>query len=143
MHLEQFASRGLKAQATIDSLSATPGSSGGSDPALPAADPAGSGGQSELAPLPELEEIPCVRNFDVVCRLKKSSKYYHQGLVDPTNPKSAPRFFRLGHFTPSTHGFALCRDGYFLHFNSNSYRIEDCEIYLRDTTNPKNFVRMV
>jgi hypothetical protein len=99
---------------------------------------------NELIPLPELEETPTVRNFDMVSRLKKSSKYYHQGLTDPTNAKSKPRFFRLEYFTPlSRLGLALSRDAYILHFNGNAYRIEDCEIFLCDPKNTKNFIRIL
>lgn len=104
--------------------------------------------ESEVLPvpmrMPEMEQIPSVRNPEVWVRLKKSSKYYHQGLTDPTNSKSAPRFFKLGYFTPlRTVGTKLCRDAYVLHFNGNAYRIEDCEIFLRDPANAKNFVRLV
>lgn len=98
---------------------------------------------NELTSLPELEEIPSVRNFDVVARLKKTSKYYHQGLTDPTDVKSKPRFFRLEYFMPSGFGLALSRDAYILHFNGNAYRIEDCELFLCDPKNLKNFIRIV
>lgn len=94
---------------------------------------------NELMPLPELEEIPTVRNFDVVARLKKSSKYYEQGL----DQNSKPRFFRLEYFMPSRFGLALSRDAYILHFNGNAYRIEDCELFLCDPKNPKSFIRIV
>ena len=94
--------------------------------------------------MPELEEIPTVRNFDVVARLKKTSKYYHQGLTDPTDAKSKPRFFRLEYFTPNMRlGLALSRDAYSLHFNGNAYRIEDCEIFLLDPKNTKNYIRIL
>jgi hypothetical protein len=96
-----------------------------------------------LEPLPELEEIPCVRNFDVWARLKKSSKYYYQGLEDPTNSKSKPRFFQLECFHPSTFGTKLCRDGYLLRFNNNQYRIEDVELFLVDPKNTKHFLRIL
>jgi hypothetical protein len=102
------------------------------------------GAKSELSELPELEEIPQVRSFEVWVRIKKSSKYYHQGLTDPTNPSSKPRFFKLAYFTPLLHlGHKLSRDAYVLHFNGNAYRIEDCEIFLRDSAHAENFVRLV
>jgi hypothetical protein len=92
----------------------------------------------------QLEEMPQVRNFDVWVRLKKSSKYYSQGLTDPTNSKSKPRFFRLDRFEPQSRiGTALSRDGYFLKFNGNSYRIEDVEVFLVDPKNTKHFLRIV
>lgn len=94
--------------------------------------------------MPELEPIPNVRNFQVWVRIKKSSKYYHQGLVDPTQQRSKQRYFKLSYFTPLlTVGTKLCRDAYLLHFNGNAYRIEDCELFLRDATNAENFVRLV
>jgi hypothetical protein len=101
----------------------------------------------ELAPLPEaaeLEEIPQVRNIEVWATIKKSSKYYHQGLVDPTNPRSKPRFFKLSHFTPLFRGdgLSLSRDAYVLHFNSNAYRIEDCMLFLRAADDAKMFLRI-
>jgi len=93
---------------------------------------------------PELEEIPNIKNFEVWVRIKKSSKYFHQGLTDPTNAESKPGFFKLSYFTPMGRqvGLKLSRDSYVLHFNGNTYRIEDCEIYLRDATNAENFVRL-
>src|SRR5947207_3093080 len=92
---------------------------------------------------PELEAIPQVRSFEVWVRLKKSSKYYHQGLIDPTNRKSTPRFFKLSYFTPLRLGSKLSRDAFILHFNGNTYRIEDCEFFLRDPSNAENYVRIL
>ena len=46
--------------------------------------------------MPELEEIPVVRApFELWATIKKSSKYYHQGLADPTNRKSKPVPFKI------------------------------------------------
>lgn len=97
---------------------------------------------SELHDLAELEEIPQVREIEVWAQIKKSSKYYHQGLVDVTNSKSKPRFFRLEYLTP-LNTLSLSRDAYVLHFNSNTYRIEDCMLFLRSADNPKQFLRIL
>jgi hypothetical protein len=96
----------------------------------------------ELHALPELEEIPRSRDFEVLARLKKSSKYHHQGLVDPTDSKSERQFFKLESFTPGSFGQALSLDSYSLRFNNNQYRIEDCELFLRDAANPKWLLRI-
>jgi hypothetical protein len=93
--------------------------------------------------MPELEAIPCVRDFEVLARLKKSSKYYAQGLTNPCDSKSKPRFFRLSYFNPTRFGTALSRDAYLLHFNNNTYRIEDVELFLVDPKNAKNFLRLL
>lgn len=99
---------------------------------------------SELAPLPELEEVPQSRSFEVWARIKKSSKYYYQGLVNPYNPKSKARFFKLNYFTPPrVPDFRVWRDQHCLHFNGNAYRLEDCELYLRDAKDETRFVRIV
>lgn len=110
----------------------------------------------DLAPLPELEEIPQVKNVEVWARLKKSSKYYRQGLIDATNSKSRALFWRLEYFTPSTGPgvvmTSLMRDSYCLRFNNNNYRLEDCELYLVEARElvgtcsahlPKNAVRVL
>ena len=91
---------------------------------------------------PELEDIPECRKIEVWARIRKSSKYYHQGLVDPTNSKSEVRFFKLAWFNPLFCGLALSKDQFCLHFNGNQYRLEDCEIFLRDATDPKKFLRL-
>lgn len=80
---------------------------------------------------------PC-REFEVCVRLKKSSKYYDQGL----GANGAPRYFKLESFSPQCVPGLIC-DGYFLHFNNNTYRTEDCEFYLVDPTDRKRFVRIL
>jgi hypothetical protein len=97
---------------------------------------------------PEWEPIPQIRAFEVWVRLKKSSKYYRQGLQDQTDSKPKPRFFKLDHFIPQP-SFKLEKvdtsytgGAYQLHFNRNSYRVADCEFFLVDPTNPKNFLRI-
>lgn len=89
----------------------------------------------------ELVEVRPVVSFQVWVRLKKSSKYYHQGLEDCTDSKSKPMFFKLDGFVPQQ-GMALMSDQHSLKFHSNSYRREDCEFFLVDPKNPKAFVRI-
>ncbi|HYG23386.1 MAG TPA: hypothetical protein VEH04_11435 [Verrucomicrobiae bacterium] len=96
---------------------------------------------SELIAKPELEEIPAIRKIQIFVRIKKSSKYYHQGLTDPTDPESKPQFFKLDYFTPGR-SMALQEDGYFLHFNNNAYRLIDCELFLRSEKDAKHFLRI-
>jgi hypothetical protein len=80
-----------------------------------------------------IHEAP-ITDFEVVVAIKKSSKYFHQGLEDPTNRKSKRRFFKLSSFFPS--------GSYVLNFNSNVYPVEDCEFFLRDRTNPEHLLRI-
>jgi hypothetical protein len=89
----------------------------------------------------ELVALRPVVAFEVWVRLKKSSKYYHQGLQDSTDPKSKPVFFKLDGFEPQR-AMGLMSDQHLLKFNSNSYQREDCEFYLVDPKDTKRFVRI-
>jgi hypothetical protein len=94
--------------------------------------------------LPNLEEIHDSDNFEVWVRIKKDSKYYYQGLVDPTDDSSKARFFKLRRFSPfSKFGLALCRDIHVLHFNGNAYTLDDCELFLVDVSNRRLFLRIL
>lgn len=90
----------------------------------------------------ELEEIRPVVAYEVWVRLKKSSKYYHQGLQDPSDDKSKAMFFKLDAFEPQR-GMALMSDCHLLKFHSNSYRREDCEFFLVDPKDTKRFLRIL
>lgn len=89
----------------------------------------------------ELVKVRPVTAFQVWVRLKKSSKYYGQGLQDQTDGKSKPMFFKLDAFEPQR-AMGLMSDSHLLKFNSNSYRREDCEFYLVDPKDTKRFVRI-
>lgn len=96
-------------------------------------------------PAPELGSgfvSGAVLNFEVWVRLKKTSKYYHQGLVDPHADKPKARFFKLDAFVPVA-GMGLSRDAYSLKFNSNSYRLEDCEVFLVNPKDTRAFMRIL
>ena len=94
-------------------------------------------GCARTIPDDELVEVRPVIVFEVWVRLKKSSKYYHQGLLE----NGKPAFFKLDGFNPQS-GMALMSDCHSIRFNSNSYRREDCEFFLVDPKNTKAFVRI-
>ncbi len=76
---------------------------------------------------PRLEPIPRVRPpFALYATIKKSSKYYHQGLSDPTNGKSKPRAFEI----TSINSMPDC-DGYDYRLNNNQYRREDLQLWVK------------
>jgi len=74
---------------------------------------------------PVLEPIPkAFPPFKLMATIKKSSKYYHQGLSDPYNRKSKPRAFVVTAILLSD------ADGYDFKFNSNAYRREDVTLWI-------------
>jgi hypothetical protein len=94
--------------------------------------------------MPDLEPVPEVSNIQIYARIKKSSKYYHQGLMDVTDRTSERLFFKLQSFVvPWKPDFSLHRDSYSLRLNNNNYRLEDVELYLRDSKDLKRFIRIL
>ncbi len=76
---------------------------------------------------PELEPIPRVLPpFAIYATIKKSSKYYHQGLSDPTNGKSKPRAFEITSINAIPDS-----DGYDYRLNNNQYRREDLQLWVK------------
>ncbi len=84
--------------------------------------------QSDIPPIVKPELVPIERArppFSLWAMIKKSSKYYHQGLTDPTNGKSKPRVFQITSII-----IEQC-DGYDFRMNGNQYRREDLVLYIK------------
>jgi hypothetical protein len=74
-----------------------------------------------------LEPIPRARPpYKLFATIKRSSKYYHQGLSDPTDSKSKPVAFEVF----AINAIPDC-DGYDYRFNSNQYRREDIDLWIQ------------
>lgn len=105
----------------------------------------GAASAPELQTLPseEFVELKPVREFEVWARIKKSSKYYNQGLRDCNKLKAGVRMFKVRSFDQSFHGDKLDKEKYSLHFNGNHYRLADVEIFLVDPTQPDRRLRIL
>jgi hypothetical protein len=77
------------------------------------------GEDADLVPLKE-----ATGPFELWATIKESSKYYHQGLVDPTNRRSGVRELRIDAIVEDS-------DGYEFKLNSNQYRREDLNLFVK------------
>ena len=100
--------------------------------------------QQSIAYVPQLETIPDSARIEVWARIKKSSKYYQQGLTDDCEGPPKAAFFRLTSFCPvPRQREMLWRGSYVLRFNDNNYRLEDCELFLVDGKDRQILFRIV
>jgi hypothetical protein len=99
--------------------------------------------QDELTHETQLEEAPRVRYFEVWCRLKKSSKYYHQGLTDPANSKSKPGLLSSGILSPRTTAARIyAAMATFSTSIATATALRIVSFFLVNPKNPKHFLRI-
>jgi len=66
-------------------------------------------------------------NLQLFARIRSDSKYYRQGLLDPTNPKSPPACWRVDALFPDADLV------YPVRMAGNRYRLEDVDFYMSCT----------